>query len=121
MEQVRSGKMSLSKAEKLVHLPTEQQREVVAQNDRGTNVRLGKREQRRSWAGQFDAMVSQVERICTRMADLVARAEQANEWTPERKERLVLAWRDAPHWLFVETEQPKENPEPRYSMRIFEG
>jgi len=109
VEQVRSGKIPLSKAEKLVHQPTELQREVIAQNERGTKVRPGTREQRQSWARQFDAMG---ERISARMVDLVARAEQANEWTPERKERLAAAWRNALRWLFVETEQPKGVPAP---------
>jgi ParB-like chromosome segregation protein Spo0J len=116
VEQVRSGKIPLSKAEKLVHLPTEQQREVVLQNNRGNNVRPGTPEQRQSWARQFDEMASQAERMCARMADLIARAEKEGELTPERRERLVEACHNAPRWLFVETEQPEEIPEPRYSM-----
>jgi len=50
MEQVRNGKIPLSRAEKLIHLTTAQQREVVAQNDGGTDVPPGKGKQRQSWA-----------------------------------------------------------------------
>jgi ParB-like chromosome segregation protein Spo0J len=111
VEQVHNGKISLSKAEKLVHLPPEQQRKVVAQNDSGTNVRPGKREQSQSWARRFEEMASQAERICARMADLIARAEKEGELTPELRELLVEACRNAPRWLFVETARP-EDPAP---------
>jgi hypothetical protein len=108
--------MSLTKAEKLVALPNEQQREVVLQNESGTKIRPEPREQRQSnsWARRFEEMASQVERMSARMADLIARAETEGEWTRERKERLASAWRDAPRGLFVEIEPPKEIAEPRY-------
>ena len=122
VEQVRSGKIPLNKAEKLVRLPLEQQLEVVAQNDCGTNLRLGQREQRQSWARQFDEMVTKAERMCARMTNLIDRAEKEGELTPERKERLTAVWRNAPRWLSVEIEQPRENSEPAYFlMPILEG
>jgi len=121
VEQVRSGKIPLSKAERFVHLPPEQQREVVAQNDSGTNARPGKREERRSWARRFEAMASHVERICARMSDLVAAAEEAGELTLERRERLAAAWRNAPHWLFVEIEHQEDIAAPHYRMPFEEA
>ena len=56
VEQVRNGKIPLSKAERLIHLLPEQQRKVVSQNGSATHVRSGKREQPQSWARRFEEM-----------------------------------------------------------------
>jgi hypothetical protein len=121
MEQVRNGKIPLSRAEKLIHLTTAQQREVVAQNDGGTDLRPGKGKQRRSWAHQFDEMVSETERLCTRMTDLITRADDAGELMPERRQRLREAWQKAPRWLFVDAQFSEEIPSARYFMRFDEA
>jgi len=114
MEQVRSGKMSLSKAEKLVHLPTEQQREAVSLNESGARIRPETREQRqsKSWARRFEETASRVERMSARMADLMARAETEGEWTAQRKERLASAWRERRAGFLLKPSSLKKIPSP---------
>jgi ParB-like chromosome segregation protein Spo0J len=114
VEQLRDGKISLSKAEKLVRLRKKPPREVVTQNDCGTSVRAGT-EERQSWTRQFDEVASQLERLCAQTADLVARAEKAGELTPERRKLLLGAWHNAPRWLVADTER-QENMTPLYLM-----
>jgi hypothetical protein len=74
----------------------------------------------KSWARRFEEMASEAERMCARMADLIALAEEEGEFTPERRERLAAAWRNAPRWLSVETERPKQIPAPAFSMPILD-
>jgi hypothetical protein len=121
MEQVRNGKIPLSRAEKLMHLTTAQQREVVTQNDGGTDLQPGKRKECRSWSRQFDEMVSETERLCTRMTYLIARADDAGELMPEHRQRLREAWQKAPRWLFVDAQYSEEIPSAPYFMPFDEA
>jgi hypothetical protein len=121
VEQIRSGEMSLSRAEKLLHIPLGQKRQFVAQNDRKTTARPKTRELSHYWARQFDEVILQTERLCARTAGLIARAEEANELTPERRERLAAAWRNAPCAPFVESEPQEEIAAPAYRMPFDEA
>ena len=97
VEQVRNGKMSLNRAEKFVQLPEAQQRGVVMPSD----VQAALQTPREQWTRRFDSIISQAERLCSRIEALAARAEEAGELAPERKERLVQAWRRA-RWVLAE-------------------
>jgi hypothetical protein len=101
VEQVRNGEISLNRAEKFVQLPEAQQHEVVAPSDVQAALRTkAAHEPREQWTRRFDPIISQAERLCSRIEALAARAEEAGELAPERKERLVEVWRRA-RWLLA--------------------
>jgi hypothetical protein len=100
VEQVRNGEISLNRAEKLVQLPEAQQHEVVVPSDIQAALQTKVHEPREQWTRRFDQLISQAERLCSRIEALAARAEEAGELAPERRERLVQMWRRS-QWLLA--------------------
>jgi hypothetical protein len=121
MAQIRSGELSLAKAEKLVRLPLNQQRQFIANNDRHTSARPRTPEVTTCLERQLDEVISQTERLCTRIKNLFATVEGTYEIAPEQRNRLVEAWRKAPRWLFVESESQKETASPSYGLPFVEA
>jgi hypothetical protein len=100
VEQVRNGAISLNRAEKLVQLPEAQQHEVVVPSDVQAALQTkAAHEPREKWTRRFDQIISQTERLCSRIETLAARAEEAGELAPGPKERLVQMWRRS-QWLW---------------------
>jgi hypothetical protein len=120
MTQVRSGKMSLNKAEQIVRLGEAQQPGSAAQNDGHATPQSIVRPARHSGKRQFDQSVLQIELQCSRLENLVLGAGLIAELTPEHGTRLVDACRSAAQRLSAVAERLEQVLEGSALMQIEE-
>ena len=106
VDAVRAGEMTLERAAKISR-STKRQKENLS--------RKGACRPRQHWARSFEKIASQAEHLCFQIQDVCGRTREADQLTPERRNRLVKVGRQVA-LLFTKVVQdlesmPQEGPD----------